>query len=384
MMQFHWLMGLMLLATPLPGFADETCRIAFDVGSSGIRVGASKQDEQAKVSIDYLEDVWPDRIIDRTVTPTIEAFISLPKKAGLPTDCRAVAGGYSAWRFALQQGDPTRLIDTLRQIHEQTQVPLFIIPQDIEGMHGHLAARNALGERLKTPFTLDMGGGSLQIASQTSGWGTDLGQKAWRKLFCEQIKKSLDPLCAPNPVGRASLTETARLLTPRLAEAQKMVGVGMPITAISAPVVKMIHPVLRFLASRQALIPAAGVDETGFDRAALTAAIALLAPMDDAALAKLLTLPADEGTPPVCEARFLPTLVTDMLLIHTLMTGLEIERLEVALAPVTNVPGLLADPHAAAWADHYACYLRTLGTLGIEAFRGDPASCPAEPESATR
>ncbi|MBF0190892.1 MAG: hypothetical protein HQL99_07035 [Magnetococcales bacterium] len=373
-----WLGALALLGWQTPGMA-EPCRIAFDVGSSGIRVGPTPQSKTAKVAIDYLSDVWPDHTIDQTEEATIQALLSLPGSAGIPAGCRGVAGGYSAWRLALQQGDRARLIATLRTIHARTRVPLFVIPQSVEGTHGHLAAEKKLGDRLKTPFILDLGGGSVQIAGKTTGWGTDLGQKAWRKLYCAQVKKNPDPTCPPNPVGPTARDETARLLAPRVAEAAQQVGSGMKITAVSAPVVKAIHPVLRFLAETRHAIPAEGVDQEGFDRKTLAAAIDLLSPLDDAAIARLLEDTSVNPAKPVCEARFLPTLVTDMLLIHTLMNGLKVERLEVAFAPITNVPGLLADPNAAAWADHYPCYLQKLETLGIDAFLADPASCAPEP-----
>ncbi|MBF0614135.1 MAG: hypothetical protein G8237_03140 [Magnetococcales bacterium] len=369
------LMGWLVLAIPVDGLA-EACRMGFDVGSSGIRVGSTVNDAQAKVAIDYLGDVWPDQEINQTVEATIEALRTLPGNAGvLSGECRGVAGGYSAWRLALQNGDPQRLIATLGQIHAQTGVPLFVIPQDVEGIHGHRAASNVLGAQLRTPFILDLGGGSVQIASTSLGWGADLGQKSWRKLFCARIKQSPDPNCAPNPVGVAARAETGRVLATRLAAARQRLGSGIRMTAISAPVVKTIHPVLRHLALVHGLVPSDSVDEHGFQRVALTAAVEQLAPLDDAALTTLLADPQK----PVCEARFLPALVTDMLLVEALMTALEVERMEVAYASTSNVSGLLADPQARAWADHYPCYLRKLAEMGVDAYHADPAvSCAVE------
>ncbi|MBF0418413.1 MAG: hypothetical protein HQL86_09225, partial [Magnetococcales bacterium] len=323
--------GLLALLLPSSTRADG-CGIGFDVGSSGIRVGPAHHPEKAKVAIDYLGDVWPDHEINTTVDETIKAFRELPGKAGTPEGCQPVAGGYSAWRLALQAGDPAHMAATLEKIHAQTGVPLFIIPQDVEGTHAHRAAQQSLGNRLTTPFILDLGGGSLQIAGPQSGWGTDLGQKAWRKLYCEQVKKNKDPSCSPNPVGDKALDETLRLLQPRFDEAVKAVGTELNITAISAPVVKTIHPVLKYLADERQAIPSGGVDEQGFDRATLLDAIALLQEMDDTGLNRLLNDPLTHPGQPVCDSKYLITLVTDMLLVQAIMENLEIQRMEVAFA----------------------------------------------------
>ncbi|MBF0164035.1 MAG: hypothetical protein HQM01_05910 [Magnetococcales bacterium] len=370
--------ALLLLGTASSGHA-EACRIGFDVGSSGIRMGPAKHPEKARIAIDYLGDVWPDHEINITVEPTIQAFRELPGKGGAPEGCLPVAGGYSAWRFALQKGDPALLVETLKKIHAQTGVPLFVIPQDVEGTHGHLAARQSLGEKLTTPFILDLGGGSVQIAGEQSGWGSDLGQKAWRKLFCEQVKKNKDPACSPNPVGDKAIEETLRLLQPRFEDAVKAVGTELNITAISAPVVKTLHPVLKYLADERQAIPSGGVDDRGFDRATLLDAIGLLQEMDDTGLNRLLNDPLTHPGQPVCDVKYLATLVTDMLLIHAIMENLEIQRMEVAFASITNVPGLIADPRAEAWRARYPCYLEKLLLLGVDAYKADPASCPLLP-----
>ncbi|MEO5346790.1 MAG: hypothetical protein H7834_10490 [Magnetococcus sp. YQC-9] len=374
-------LGLLFSLGSSPAWA-QGCRIGFDVGSTGIRVGPAKNPDKAKVAIDYLGDVWPDHEINLTVDQTIQALHELPKRAGAPEGCLPVAGGYSAWRFAVQKGDPARLAMTLAKIHEQTGVPLFVIPQDIEGVHGFQAARQQLGDKLTTPFIFDLGGGSLQIAGEKTGWGTDLGQKAWRKLFCEQIKKNKDPSCAPNPVGIQALGETIRFLQPRMDEAIRIVGTGIAVTAVSAPVVKTIHPVLKFLAGERQAIPSGGVDERGFDRETLADAIGLLQAMDDDDLSRLFSDPTHHGANPVCENRYLATLVTDMLLVNALMEALEIQRLEVAFASITNVPGLIVDPYAASWRNHYPCYLKKLVEIGVDAFKADPESCTAAPNAA--
>ncbi|MBF0155091.1 MAG: hypothetical protein HQL64_15235 [Magnetococcales bacterium] len=382
--------GLLVLGWSLlvPETAPASgCHIGFDVGSSGIRVGPALRADRsegtsAKVAIDYLADVRPNHEIKQTLDATIDALISLPKTAGLPEGCQAVAGGYSAWRMALQQGGSAHLVASLREIHQRTRVAFFVIPQDVEGTYGYHAAKKVLGSALQTPFILDIGGGSMQIAGQSGGWGSELGQKEWRRLFCAQIKGSPDPLCRPNPVGRSALAEVAQLLDPRIAEARAILGSGLGLTAISPPVVKAIHPAMHYLANERHWI-APTVDAQGLSRAALGEAIALLATQDDLAIVTLLDGCREKTAHPLCVPHLVSTLVTDMLLVHALMTGLNVERLDIASAEITNVPGILADQRALTWANHYACYLQKLGEVGIDAFKADPQGCGPEKKTST-
>ncbi|MBF0178307.1 MAG: hypothetical protein HQL63_15905 [Magnetococcales bacterium] len=359
----------------VPGLsAASGCRIGFDIGSSGIRVGPATHTDHAKVAVDYLADVWPDHAINLTVEATIKALLTLPKAAGLPEGCDAVAGAYSAWRLALQHGNPAHTLATLRDIWQRTRVAIFIIPQEIEGEYGYLAAKVALGSALRTPFVLDIGGGSMQIVGADRGWGSDLGQKVWRRTFCARIKENPDPVCSPNPVGGAAVEKSALILAPQVASAREALGFVAGLTAISAPVVKAVLPTLAFLANERHLI-SGNVDAQGFSRMALASAVDLLSAKDDAAVVSLLEGCRENMRHPLCAPHFVASLVTDMLLIHAFMAGLQIERMDVAQAEITNVPGLLADKRALAWASHYDCYLRTLGELGVEAFKTDPKKC---------
>ncbi|MBF0425095.1 MAG: hypothetical protein HQL66_04670 [Magnetococcales bacterium] len=375
-----WRGGMVLLLILLFAGSEalaQGCRIGFDLGSTGVRVGSATHPEQAKVAIDYLADIRANHAIDRTIEPTIEALTTLPKVANLPADCTAVAGGYSAWRLALREASPARLAATLRTIHERTHVALFIIPQDVEGNYGYLAAKSLLGAALKTPFILDLGGGSMQIAGATSGWGSDLGQKSWHDLFCKQIQGNSDPVCPANPVGGKAPGRAATLLAPQVAAAKAALGTGLTLTAVTPPVVNAVHPVVRFLAETHRGVTTA-VDAQGFSHAALVQAIAQLATRDNAAITELLDGCREQTGQPICAPRLLPMLVTDMLLLHAFMDGLGIARLEVAAAGINNVPGILADPRAAAWAGHYPCYLQKLAEIGGEAFKADPRACGPE------
>lgn len=351
----------------------EPCRTGFDVGSSGVRVGSSCAPGTARTAIDYLADVWADNVMDATTEATIAAFRDLPGLAGLPHGDSAIAGGYSAWRLALEKGDAERLVATLAHIEARSGVRLLVIPQRVEGAYGYHAARRDLGRRLASDAILDVGGGSLQIAKADTGWGAALGQRAWRQHFCVGGGAADGGKCSPNPVGEGATDRTQSMLAPYLDEARAVLGRGFTVTAVSAPVVLGVHPILRHLAGRGSI---AGVaDGTGFDHAALAGAIALLASRDDAAILAALDQCGEPSETPICRSRFVGTFVTDMLLLHGLMAGLDIDRIEVAEVDITNVPGLLDDPRARTWAARYPCYLERLQRLGVAAFESDPDTC---------
>lgn len=346
------------------------CTVGFDIGSSGIRVGSTADGRDGRVSIDYLGDLWAHGAI----VATNEATVGALRKLADGTDCLTVAGAYSAWRLAIEREGAERVADTLAALHRQSGVAIFVIPQTVEGSYGYYGARRLLGGRLTTPYILDVGGGSLQIASSDGGWGTALGQKAWRKAFCAEAKGSADPSCAPNPVGEDAIDQSRRILAREMAEARAALGQGLRVTAVSSPVVRGIHPILAYLANGKRAIPGT-VDATGFDRTALDGAIALMQRHDDDGIVRLLDQCPVAGTGPVCQAKFVATAVTDMLLVRTIMEGLGVQRLEVAEADLTNVPGILADPRAAVWAGRYDCYLDRLRRQGAQAYLSSPEGC---------
>lgn len=331
-------------------------------------MGSSTGSSGPRASIDYLADVWRHETLDETVQPTVEAL----RRLSPGDECTAVGGGYSAWRLAVEKGHAAQVADTLLHIRQQTGVSVYVIPQAVEGAYAYYAARQQLGADLGTRFILDVGGGSMQLAARDTGWGSALGQKAWRKLFCARIKGDGGEGCATNPVGAEAMAASQRLLAAPVAEAKTILGSGFTVTAVSVPVVRGIHPVLARL-WQQGKIPAGQVDSRGFDRTALEAAIHRLSSLDDDGIAREL---GGCGEGAVCSPRFLPTLVTDMLLVRTFMAGLDIARMEVAEADLTNVPGILADQRAFAWAGRYECYVSRLRMDGIVAYTSDISTCP--------
>ncbi|MBF0611835.1 MAG: hypothetical protein G8345_16845 [Magnetococcales bacterium] len=382
-MNFHGTKMLVLACCVASGMgsmsakADE-CRVGFDVGSSGLRVGTLESKETAKTGVDFLADVWSDNIINLTVDATVEAMTTLPEKIN-KKGCHGVAGGYSAWRYAMEKGKPEQVVETLKEIQSRSGVYLFVIPQDVEGSYGYVAAKEALGDRLTTSHILDIGGGSMQIASKDGGWGTALGQKAWMKLFCEKVKQEKVDVCQPNPVGKAALETYQSILAPYTFEAKNSLKVdgAFAITAVSTNVVNTTLPVLDHLVNLKKSV-AGRVTADGFDRQALQGAIALLSNKDDKAL--LATLDGCLWQEKAfCDGKFIKSFVTDMLLVHAFMEALGLDWLHVGQANITNIPGILQDSRPLAWSKNYPCYLKRLQEQGSKAFNSDPGTCEATP-----
>jgi exopolyphosphatase/pppGpp-phosphohydrolase len=324
-----------------------------------------------RVDIDVLADVVADGRIDATLDDTLIALRELPARGGFPTGCRRLGGGFSAWRLALQQGGGATMAALLADIRERSGVALLVIPQEVEGRYAYLAAQQALGPALRTSHILDIGGGSLQVAGAASGWGAALGQKAWKGLLCEALHGRRTP-CAIGALDAASLARARELaalqLAPLAASLANSLTTAPPnpptLTAISRPVTRGIHPALQRLAAARLIDPSL-LDAQGFAAPALGAALAVLAPLGSEARQRLTGL----------SATFVPYLLSDLLLTEAVLRATGASRLDVAESAVSNLPGLLADERAYAWAARHDCYLARLRELGEAAYTADPARC---------
>lgn len=339
--------------------ADESCRIAFDMGSSGIRAGATQNTATAHVDIDFLGPLWAGRGLDEVAGPTVAALRDLPEQAGFPSGCRRAGGGFSAWRLAWQRS-PSALAALLARIHAASGVAVLVMPQVREGAYGYLGARQLLGERLRTSHVLDIGGGSLQIAGEHSSFGETLGQKVWHRLLCQEIRNAESVPCRLQPMTGDELAVARHLAQEKLAGIATALPVGqVSLTAISRPVSRGVWPALQKMSGGDAA-------SDGVNRAVLSASIEQLA--------RLLPeeMPARVGQ----VGSHLAYLLSDMLLVEALLEATGSDRLAVAELDLTNLPGLLADDRLFAWSGRYDCYLERLAKLGIEAYASDPASCP--------
>lgn len=354
--------ALAAFAAMQPAQADQTlpCRIAFDMGSSGIRAGASNSQRSAKRELDALGPLWAGKGIS-AIEPAVSAALrELPAQANFDAACARVGGGFSAWRLALQQ-DPAALSQTLRRLHRDTGVAVLVMPPQQEGAYGHYAARQTLGDQLTTTHVLDIGGGSLQVAGEQRSFAAPLGQKSWHRILCERLRDANEVPCALQPMDDRDLTRARALLTVRLADS------GLPpattMTAISRPVSRGVYPAVRRVTPQ-------AVDREAQPRllrqSEVTAAIAALAPLD---------LPATAARVQ-SEARHAAFLLSDLLLVEGLLGLTADRRLAIAETDLDNLPGLLADAHAFAWQRHYGCYLDRLAAQGIGAYASNPATCP--------
>lgn len=359
----HLLAGLAGALLAAVATAGEPCRIAFDMGSSGIRAGQSGRPEVMRADIDYLAPLSAGRGLDETLAPTTAALRDLPAQGGFGDDCARLGGGFSAWRLAAQE-DRRKLAKDLAAIRSASRVAVLVIPQRQEGAYGYQGARQLLGDKLTTSHILDIGGGSLQVAGERHSFGALFGQKLWHRELCKALRNSTELPCALQPLSAPELEAARALLRDRLQGIARDLPQGATLTAISRPVTRGVAPAV----ARQFNRPA-GLGT--ISPAMLRATLELNAGLSLEAMAE------HQGA----ERKHAAYLISDLLLVEGLQAATGSHDLQVAEIDLTNLPGLLADDRGYRWAASHDCYLQRLRTMGIGAYFSDPATCAAHPAS---
>lgn len=339
--------------------AGEPCRIAFDMGSSGIRAGSTGQPEVPRADIDYLTPLTAGRGLAETLPATATALRELPAHGHFAADCPRIGGGFSAWRLATGE-NRNRLADDLAALRRDTGVAVLVIPQNREGAYGYFGARQLLGQHLTTSHILDIGGGSLQIAGQRQSFGALFGQKLWHHRLCQALGRGDTMPCALQPLTPAELDKARAVLQQHLNGIHRALPQGATLTAISRPVTRGVAPAVAHFFNRPA-----GLDH--LSPAMLRATLEQHAGLDLAETARRLG----------AEPRHAGYLISDLLLVEGLLLATGNHDLRIAEIDLTNLPGLLADDHAYRWAGVYDCYLARLRRQGIAAYDSDPATCAA-------
>ena len=351
---------LPLLACALAaGYAQAAapCRVAYDIGSSGVRAGASNSSMTTTARIDYLAALRETGSLAATVEPTAAALSAPFREELFDTACARVGGGFSAWRLALQQ-DVGKLIPVLTRLRAATGVAVIVVPQNVEGAYGYRGARSLLGARLGTSHVLDIGGGSLQITGEQGSFGDAIGQKRWHEQVCQALGKPGPLPCSLAPMTGEALAAVRALLAQRLQALPAVLPGPLALTAVSKPVTHGVAPAVRRLLDKPP-------GQAALTRADLGRAIGQVAGMTLGDTARRVDMaPAHAAY-----------LLSDMLLVEGLMQASGVTDLQVADIELTNVPGLLADDRAYRWADDYGCYLVRLARDGLDAYAGNPDSC---------
>jgi hypothetical protein len=353
-----WLLGLALGLSGLAAHAATPCRIAFDIGSSGVRAGASNHPAVAHVDIDYLAPLWAGRGLADTFSPTANALKNLPLGAGFSASCDRVAAAFSAWRLAWQQaaGETAAL---MARMQADTRVAVLVMPQSVEGAYAYASARNVLGVRLTTSHVLDMGGGSLQIAGARTTYGQALGQKSWHQLLCASLRQSAVPACDLQPMSAEDLLATRLALDEKFSGVAAALEPSTTLTAISRPITRGVAPAVRLLVEGKS---------GPLDRLSakdLSAAITVMAGLSSEKIATLT------GTPPSYAAY----LLSDMLLLEGLLRATGGADIKVIDGTLSILPALLSDDKAFKWSARYGCYLERFMVSGPDAYFSDPATC---------
>ncbi len=353
-----WALGLALGLAGLAAHADPTCRLAFDIGSSGVRVGASNSTAEAHVDIDYLTPLWAGRGLGETLAPTVAALKNLPLEAGFPAACDRVAGAFSAWRLAWQQaaGDTAAL---MARLQADTRVAVLVMPQSVEGADAYASARQVLGPRLTTSHVLDIGGGSFQIAGERTTYGQALGQKAWHQALCATLRQSALASCDLQPMSAQDLQTARRWLDDKFSGMAATLGPLTTLTAISRPVTRGVAPAVRLLVAGKtgSVDPLRAQD--------ITAAITKMAGLSHEKIAVLTATPSS----------FAGYLLSDMLLLEGLLRATGGTTIQVVEGRLSILPALLADDKAFQWSARYGCYLERFKSSGPDAYFSDPATC---------
>jgi hypothetical protein len=353
-----WLVGLAIGLSGLTAYAAASCRIAFDIGSSGVRAGATNNPAVAHVDIDYLAPLWAGRGLEDTFSPTAIALKNLPLGAGFFARCDRVAAGFSAWRLAWQQAaDETAAL--MARLQADTRVAVLVMPQSVEGAYAYASARDVLGPRLTSSHVLDLGGGSFQIAGAQSTYGQALGQKSWHQVLCTSLRQSAAPACDLQPMSAEDL-QTARLaLDDKFSGMTAALEPATTMTAISRPITRGVAPAVRLLVEGKA---------GPLDRLSakdLSAAIAAMAGLSSDKIATLTS------TPPSYAAY----LLSDMLLLEGLLRATGGADIKVTEGTLSILPALLSDDKAFKWSARYGCYLERFKVSGPDAYFSDPATC---------
>jgi hypothetical protein len=346
--------------------AGEPCRIAFDMGSSGIRAGQSGRSEAMRADIDYLAPLSAGRGLAETLPATIAALRDLPAQGGFDQDCLRLGGGFSAWRIAAKE-DQKKLATDLEAIRKASDVAVLVIPQRQEGAYGYQGARQLLGDKLTTSHILDIGGGSLQVAGERHSFGALFGQKLWHRELCKTLRNSTQLPCTLQPMTPQDLETARTLLRERLHDIARDLPQGATLTAISRPVTRGVAPAVARLFNRPS-----GLAEVSPTMLGATLELNAGLGLDD--MAERLGV----------ERKHAAYLISDLLLVEGLMAATGGHDLRIAEIDLTNLPGLLADDRGYRWAARHDCYLQRLRKLGIAAYYSDPASCPGDPKPSTR
>ena len=333
------------------------CRIAFDMGSSGMRAAASGTGDVVPMpsrDLDLLTPLMQGQRLELLMPAVESALRELPQQARLPATCRQLGGGFSAWRLAWRQ-DGAQLSRQLETLREHTGVAVLVIPAAVEGRYGHDSAKQALGQRLQTSHILDIGGGSMQVAGHERSFGIELGQKSWSHQLCQTLGRGSGAACQLLPLQTLELQQARDLASQRLQALPAEVGPGT-LTAISRPVTRGIRSALRSLGVAQGESISAQELGTAIDR------------LSTMALTEVVQLTG-------LAENFAPYLVSDMLLVEAVMRAMNLSSLALAETAINNLPALLRDERAFAWSQRHPCYVQRLRELGPAAYFSDPAGC---------
>lgn len=350
------------------GMVGHPCVVAFDLGSSGIRVGATHSDLIVESRFDYFGAYMKSGSMDGSLSQLVDSLKTLLDKTESNSECRRLAGGFSVWRMSLAK-EPDRLKAMLKSIHDTTGVAIFVITQSREGRYAFEAAKAKLGSKLDTTHILDLGGGSFQVSDSSGGVGLQLGQKSVYQLLCQQLKmiRSSAPEsdCSLDALSTSELESLRQYMREHLKIQLPDLVCALPhcvksLTAISRPVTKGVYPML----GKLGMVSRPGV----MLQSELSAAINSIAPLSLSGLTSKLDL----------HGNFSQFLISDSIFLEAVTKQFELSEIKVAEVEVNNVYGLSRDITLQSLSSRFDCYLFQISSSQSTDFEAMEHTCRKE------
>jgi exopolyphosphatase/guanosine-5'-triphosphate,3'-diphosphate pyrophosphatase len=307
-------------------------RAAFDIGSAQIKMQVSDVNLATNTIVNALlidfaivplresisksKDGRLTENVQRQVVDAIEALLQKSSEFS-PTSFHAVAT--EGLRLAKNSDD------LVKRIKEETDLSVTIISQEEEGILGFASAVHEAGVDPEIAVAWDFGGGSFQLTAKDQDTHTvykgRLGKVPMKNAVLKIQGKDLEKIVSPNPISRAEADLVIQHIQEILSEVPEKLR-----QKIKQPDVVVLSVGIN---------PLWGLEESArFDRVRIEKELRTRLDLDDEALIRKDDL----------QSQVSPYRVSNLLLVHGVMKGLDISHVHYVGTQGANAVGLLLSP----------------------------------------